>query len=85
MNTSTAPNYTNIFIDRYETKALRNYHLKPMFWFRFIDDIFMIWTHGQEQLDLRIGGPMQICIHRKTTHQASEPLCDLEGEAKDQS
>ena len=25
--------------------------MKPLVWFRFIDDVFSIWTHGQEKLD----------------------------------
>ena len=47
MATSVAPNYANLFMDRFETKALEGYHLKPLTWLRFIDDIVMIWTHGE--------------------------------------
>ena len=50
MGTSLAPNYANLFMDRFETKALAGYHLKPLTWLRFIDDIFIIWTHGQDSL-----------------------------------
>ena len=49
MGTGAAPNYANLFMDRFETKALDNYPLKPMLWLRFINDIFMIWTHGEDQ------------------------------------
>ena len=42
MGTAVAPNYANLFIDRFETRALANWHLKPILWLRFIDDIFMI-------------------------------------------
>ncbi len=24
---------------------------KPLVWFRYIDDVFPIWTHGQSKLD----------------------------------
>ena len=41
MGTGAVPNYTNLFMDRFETKALDNYPLKPMLWLRFIDDIEM--------------------------------------------
>ena len=51
MGTALAPNYANIFMDKFETKAINNYHLKPLIWKRFIDDIFLIWTHGQNELD----------------------------------
>ena len=49
MGTALAPNYANIFIDKFETKSLDNYPLKPLIWKRFIDDIFMVWTHSEEQ------------------------------------
>ena len=48
MGTALAPNYANLFMDRFETKALENWDKKPLIWLRFIDDIFMIWTHGEE-------------------------------------
>ena len=51
MGTALAPNYANIFMDKFETKALENYSLKPLLWKRFIDDIFMVWSHGEDQLN----------------------------------
>ena len=50
MGTAVAPNYANLFMDRFETKALENYPLKPLIWKRLIDDIFLIWTHGEDSL-----------------------------------
>ena len=50
MGTSLAPNYANLFMDRFETKALAGYHLKPLVWKRFIDDIILVWTHGEDSL-----------------------------------
>ena len=51
MGTALAPNYANLFMDKFETKALKGYPLKPLIWKRFIDDIFLIWTHGQQELE----------------------------------
>ena len=51
METALAPNYANLFMDRFETKALDGWPLKPTLWLRFIDDIFMIWPHGRDELD----------------------------------
>ena len=51
MGTAAAPNDANFFMDRFETKALQNWPLKPLHWLRFIDDIFMIWTHGEDKLE----------------------------------
>ena len=52
MGTTFAPNYSNIFMGDFEYKALKNApnNLQPLIWKRFIDDIFMIWTHGEESL-----------------------------------
>ena len=51
MGTALAPNYTNLFMDRFETKALDGWPLKPTLWLRYIDDICMIWPHGKKELD----------------------------------
>ena len=50
MGTRMAPPYANIFMGVLETNALDKATHKPLVWWRFIDDIFMIWTHGQDKL-----------------------------------
>ena len=52
MGTALAPNYANLFMDRFKTKALDGWPLKPTLWLRFIDDIFMIWPHGRGRDEL---------------------------------
>ena len=37
-------------MDQLETKFLENQNLKSLVWFRYIDDIFFTWTHGEENL-----------------------------------
>ena len=32
-------------------RKLGSFQEKPLFWFHYIDDIFMVWTHGNEKLD----------------------------------
>ena len=51
MGTKLAPSYANIFMGNLEQKLIKNYHLKPLLWLRFIDDVFALWTHGQPELD----------------------------------
>ena len=50
-----APNYANLFMDNFEKNLLRDYSqktgLSPLVWFRFIDDIFFIWTGNKDALD----------------------------------
>ena len=50
MGTRMAPNYTIIFMHKIETELLQKSPLQPTFLKRFIDDIFLIWPHGEEKL-----------------------------------
>ena len=50
MGTGVAPNYANLFMDRFEANALNNWPDKPLVWLRIIDDIFLVWTHGENKL-----------------------------------
>jgi hypothetical protein len=54
MGTPMAPSYANIFMTAVETKILLEYEkqtgLKPMIWYRFLDDIIFIWPHGEQSL-----------------------------------
>jgi hypothetical protein len=52
MGTPCAPNYANLFMADLETKLLANAPGPiPFIWLRYIDDIFIIWTHSREELD----------------------------------
>ncbi len=50
MGTKLAPSYANIFMGAFEEKHVYTYKHQPLFWFRFIDDIFFAWTHGEDEL-----------------------------------
>ena len=43
--------YANLFMGVLEQQMLSSYKYKPSAYFRFIDDIFMIWTEGEETLN----------------------------------
>ena len=51
MGTRLAPSYANIFMDYYERNYVYTYHTQPLLWKRYIDDIFILWTHGGQALD----------------------------------
>ena len=51
MGTRIAPAFAYLFMGEVERKALEGYVNKPFLWLRFIDDILMVWTHGNEKLD----------------------------------
>lgn len=46
MGKKWAPHYADIYMAKFEKDALEKCPLKPYFYRRFLDDIFMIWTHG---------------------------------------
>ena len=50
IGTKFAPPYACIYMEEVETEFLKTQRLKPLTWLRFIDDIFFIWTHGEENL-----------------------------------
>ena len=45
-----------IFMDQVETEFLETQMHKTLVWFRYIDDVFFIWAHGQEKLSLCLEG-----------------------------
>ncbi|CAN7976705.1 unnamed protein product [Ixodes persulcatus] len=50
MGTKMAPSYANLFMGKLESKFLSEFPLTPTFYKRYIDDIFLIWTHSEEEL-----------------------------------
>ncbi len=35
----------------FESKHIYTYHKQPFMWYHFIDDMFIIWTHGLPELE----------------------------------
>ncbi len=50
MGTKMAPSFANIFMSDLEERFLLTQSKTPLIWKRYIDDIFMIWTHSPEEL-----------------------------------
>ena len=51
MGTPMAPQYANIFMAHLEERILEKSTQKPILYLRYIDDIFMLWTHGEKAFD----------------------------------
>ena len=47
--TNFAPPYACIFMDRVETEFLEKEHFKPWIWLKYIDYIFFVWTHVEDE------------------------------------
>ena len=50
IGTKFAPPYAILYMADLEEKLLEIFEKKPMIWWRYIDDIFFIWEHGEESL-----------------------------------
>ena len=50
ISTKFAPTYACIFMDELETDFLNTQEYLPLVWYRYIDNIFFIWTQGEEKL-----------------------------------
>ena len=50
MGNRMAPCYANIFMVELEENCLSGYPYKPLAYYRYIDDIFIIWSHGLDFL-----------------------------------
>ena len=51
MGTIMAPSYAIIFLAELEELILKSCPLTPLVWWRYIDDIFFIWTHTEVKLN----------------------------------
>ena len=50
IGTRMAPAYANLFMHHLDSQLLNLAPVKPYLWLRYIDDIFMIWTAGEQSL-----------------------------------
>ena len=50
MGTKMAPQYANLFMTNIENQLFRTTSKQPLFFKRYIDDCFIVWTHGEDAL-----------------------------------
>ena len=51
IGTKAAPSFAIIYMGDYEDKYVYTYFLQPLLYVRYIDDVFMIWQHGESELN----------------------------------
>lgn len=49
MGKKFAPAYANIFMAEWEASALAECHRRPLHYFRYLDDIWGVWTHSEDE------------------------------------
>ncbi|KAJ8919341.1 hypothetical protein NQ315_003925 [Exocentrus adspersus] len=46
-----SPLSSNIFMKDFEKRAVDSYHLKPSMWVRYVNDTFIVWSHGRDTIE----------------------------------
>ena len=52
IGTKAAPSFAIIYMGSFEDEYVYTYHLQPTLYIRYIDDIFMLWQHGADELEI---------------------------------
>ena len=86
IGTKFAPPYACLFMDKLETNFLKTQKLQPLVWLRYIDDVFFLWTHGEEKLTQFLEDLNAFDSNIKFTHEYNRkeiPFLDLKVGIKD--
>ena len=59
-------------MDKIETALLETQDLQPLIWFRYIDDAFFIWTHGEQEIQVFLGNLNEFHTKIKFTYEPSK-------------
>ena len=72
-----APTSANIFMYYVENTFLSSFNLKPTASFRHIDDIFLIWLHGRNNLETFLENAIRTHRNVSFTHGYSTSAVSL--------
>ena len=72
MGTCLAHSFANILMNHFESVHVYTYPLQPNAWFRYIDNIFMVWNHGSNELSKFISHINNACESISFSSETSE-------------
>ena len=79
MGTKVAPSYAVNYMGSFEKKHVYTHPLQPLLYLRYIDDIFIIWQHGETELDIFIEHMNTCSEHIKfTTERSTKEIAFLD-------
>lgn len=50
MGSPLSPIFANIYMEEFEQKAIASAQFQPRVWLRYVDDVFAVWSHGEDKL-----------------------------------
>ena len=69
MGTRVAPSYAILYMGDFEDRFVYTYHKQPLLYLRYIDDIFLLWQHGADELS-------KFVTHLNTANQHIRFTCE---------
>jgi hypothetical protein len=66
-----APVIANFYVEHFKQKAISAEIKKPARWYRYVNDIFVVWSHGKDDLQ-------DFLQHLNNTHKSNEFTMEIE-------
>ncbi|XP_068082170.1 uncharacterized protein [Anabrus simplex] len=75
MGSPLSPVVATFFMEHFEEEAIASAPLKPMMWWRYVDDAFVVWIDGPEKLHLFLNHLNQQYPSIKFTMEMKSDVC----------
>ena len=72
MGNPLSPVIANFYMEKFEEHALETVTLGPKAWLRYVDDTFVIWSHGDKELENFLCHLNSICPRIQFTMEKEE-------------